>query len=63
MDMLFVAVEVKCGVVMTSWLVPSPVFARLVGEPHSKGRLRFSETGTLLFLQSQTGPWAYWLFR
>jgi hypothetical protein len=42
LDLLFVAVEVEQGAIMTAWLVPSPTFAEMVPEPNSKGRFRFS---------------------
>ncbi|MDO0929941.1 hypothetical protein QQY24_33160 [Streptomyces sp. TG1A-8] len=42
LDMLFVAVDVERGAIMTAWLIPSAVFAEMVTEPNSKGRFRFS---------------------
>ncbi|WP_030462235.1 hypothetical protein [Kitasatospora sp. NRRL B-11411] len=42
LDMLFVAVDVDHGAVMTAWLVPSTQFAQLVSPPNHLGRLRFS---------------------
>jgi hypothetical protein len=42
LDILFVAVDVKRGAIMTAWLVPSGNFGDMVGEPNSRGRLRFS---------------------
>ncbi|MER7562135.1 hypothetical protein ACGFWE_08780 [Streptomyces sp. NPDC048523] len=42
LDMLFVAVDVERGAIMTAWLVPSLEFAEMVPEPNSKGRFRFS---------------------
>jgi len=44
LDMLFVAVEVARGAVLTAWLVPSTstTFAEIVGPPRSRGRHRFS---------------------
>ena len=40
--MLFLAVDVARGAVLTAWLVPSPTFAKIVGPPNSRGRHRFS---------------------
>ncbi|MFF1304204.1 hypothetical protein [Streptomyces sp. NPDC058307] len=40
--MLFVAVEVEQGAIMTAWLAPSPACAEMVPDPNSKGRFRFS---------------------
>jgi hypothetical protein len=42
LDMLFLAVEVARGAVLTAWLVPSTTFAEIVGPPNSRGRHRFS---------------------
>ncbi|MER8233607.1 hypothetical protein [Streptomyces sp. NPDC094049] len=42
LDMLFVAVDVERGVIMTAWLIPSRTFGEMVTEPNSKGRFRFS---------------------
>ncbi|MCZ7431109.1 hypothetical protein [Streptomyces sp. WMMC1477] len=42
LDMLFVAVDVERGAIMTAWLVPSRAFGEMAGEPNSRGRLRFS---------------------
>ncbi|MFC8590396.1 hypothetical protein ACFWXA_03005 [Streptomyces atroolivaceus] len=42
LDMLFIAVDVEKGAVMTAWLVPGPVFAGMVKEPNSRGLYRFS---------------------
>ncbi|MDJ0345040.1 hypothetical protein QMK19_14285 [Streptomyces sp. H10-C2] len=42
LDMLFLAVDVECGAIMTAWLVPSDEFSKKVTEPNSKGRFRFS---------------------
>ncbi|MFF9204430.1 hypothetical protein ACF1AE_21940 [Streptomyces sp. NPDC014986] len=42
LDMLFIAVDVERGAIMTAWLVPSGTFADMAGEPNSRGRLRFS---------------------
>lgn len=42
LDMLFIAVDVKRGAIMTAWLVPSGVFREMAGEPNSRGRHRFS---------------------
>jgi hypothetical protein len=42
LDMLFIAVDVERGAIMTAWLVPSSVFAEMVKEPNSKGQYRFS---------------------
>ncbi len=42
LDMLFVLVDVQTGALKQSWLVPSPDFAALAGEPNGRGRLRFS---------------------
>ncbi|MET8975811.1 hypothetical protein ABZX85_09330 [Streptomyces sp. NPDC004539] len=42
LDMLFVAVDVERGAVMTAWLIPSAVFQEMVTEPNSQGRFRFS---------------------
>ncbi|MFF3426480.1 hypothetical protein [Streptomyces sp. NPDC002602] len=42
LDMLFMAVDVERGAIMTAWLVPSPVFADMVKEPNGKGQYRFS---------------------
>jgi hypothetical protein len=42
LDMLFVAVDVERGAIMTAWLIPSATFAEMVTEPNSKGRFSFS---------------------
>ncbi|MDX2914890.1 MULTISPECIES: hypothetical protein [Streptomyces] len=42
LDMLFVAVDVERGAVMTAWLIPSVVFGTMVAEPDSRGNHRFS---------------------
>lgn len=42
LDMLFVAVDVKLGVIMKAWLVPSEDYAATLKEPNSRGRFRFS---------------------
>ncbi|MDQ0580855.1 hypothetical protein [Streptomyces rishiriensis] len=42
LDMLFVAVDVERGAVMTAWLIPSATFEAMVTEPDSRGRYRFS---------------------
>ncbi|MEU9034017.1 hypothetical protein AB0D45_03780 [Streptomyces sp. NPDC048352] len=42
LDMLFVAVDVERGAVMTAWLIPSGTFGEMVTEPNSRGRFRFS---------------------
>ncbi|MFI1334792.1 hypothetical protein ACH4U7_32730 [Streptomyces sp. NPDC020845] len=42
LDMLFVAVDVERGAIMTAWLIPSGVFGDMVAKPNSKGRFRFS---------------------
>ena len=42
LDLLFVAVDIERGALMMAWLVPSPDFAHIVGEPNAKGRLRFN---------------------
>lgn len=41
LDMLFIAVDVERGVIMTAWLVPSQEYAAGAGKPTSKGRYRF----------------------
>ncbi|MGW1499674.1 hypothetical protein ACWCQW_14070 [Streptomyces mirabilis] len=42
LDMLFVAVDVERGTIMTAWLIPSGTFGETFAEPNSKGRFRFS---------------------
>lgn len=42
LDMLFVAVDVKRGVVMKAWLVPSLEYAETLDQPNSRGRYKFS---------------------
>jgi hypothetical protein len=42
LDMLFLAVDVELGAVMTAWLIPSGTFAEMVAEPNSRGRFRFA---------------------
>ncbi|GAA2776797.1 hypothetical protein [Streptomyces showdoensis] len=42
LDVLFVAVDVERGAIMTAWLIPSTAFGEMVAEPNSKGRYRFS---------------------
>jgi hypothetical protein len=42
LDMLFVAVDVERGAIMTAWLIPSGTFREMVTEPNSVGRFRFS---------------------
>ncbi|MGW1757074.1 hypothetical protein [Streptomyces mirabilis] len=42
LDMLFVAVDVERGTIMTAWLIPSGTFGEMVAEPNSRGRFRFS---------------------
>ena len=42
LDLLFLAVDVARGAVLTAWLVPSTTFAEIVGPPNSRGRHRFS---------------------
>ncbi|MGQ4485043.1 hypothetical protein ACN6LM_006770 [Streptomyces sp. SAS_281] len=42
LDMLFVAVDVELGAIMTAWLIPSGAFGEMVTEPNSNGRFRFS---------------------
>ncbi|MGV9938794.1 hypothetical protein [Streptomyces sp. NPDC003401] len=42
LDMLFVAVDVELGAVMTAWLIPSGTFAGMVPEPNTRGRFGFS---------------------
>jgi len=42
LDMLFVAVDVERGAIMTAWLIPSGTFGEMVTEPNGKGRFRFS---------------------
>ncbi len=42
LDMLFLAVDVSRGAVLTAWLVPSLTFSQLVGSPNSRGRHRFA---------------------
>jgi hypothetical protein len=41
LDMLFVAVDIERGAVMTAWLVPSEVYSANAGKPNSRGRYRF----------------------
>ncbi|RST08749.1 hypothetical protein EF910_00430 [Streptomyces sp. WAC07149] len=41
LDVLFVAVDVDRGAIMTAWLIPSGTFAEMT-EPNSRGRRRFS---------------------
>lgn len=40
--MLFVAVDIAAGQVMTTWLIPSPDYAAALGEPNARGIFRFS---------------------
>lgn len=42
LDVLFVAIDVVQGRIMTAWLIPSGLFAKKAGNPTSRGRLRFS---------------------
>ncbi|MFD6891750.1 hypothetical protein [Streptomyces sp. NPDC059957] len=42
LNMLFVAVDVELGAIMTAWLIPCGTFGEMVTEPNSKGRFRFS---------------------
>nr|WP_253267807.1 hypothetical protein [Streptomyces asoensis] len=42
LDMLFVAVDVERGAIMTARLIPSATFEAMVTEPNSGGRYRFS---------------------
>ncbi|MCM2578718.1 hypothetical protein [Streptomyces meridianus] len=42
LDMLFLAVDVERGAIMTAWLVPSHDYDATLSEPNSKGRYRFS---------------------
>ncbi|WP_055486760.1 hypothetical protein [Streptomyces sp. WMMB 322] len=42
LDMLFIAVNVEHGTIMTAWLVPSGAFDEMAGEPNSSGLRRFS---------------------
>ncbi|MBP2335541.1 hypothetical protein JOF41_001719 [Saccharothrix coeruleofusca] len=41
LDMLFIAVDVDRGAIMTAWLVPSQVYAAGAGRPTSRDRYRF----------------------
>lgn len=41
LDMLFIAVDVERGVILTAWLVPNQEYASGAGKPSSKGRYRF----------------------
>jgi hypothetical protein len=41
LDVLFIAVDVDRGAIMTAWLVPSEVYATGAGKPTSNGRYRF----------------------
>lgn len=42
LDMLFIAVDIEQGAVMTAWLVPSPDFASISGTPNNQGKHTFS---------------------
>ncbi len=42
LDMLFVAVDIERGAVMTAWLVPSHDYAATLSKPNSKGRFKFT---------------------
>jgi hypothetical protein len=42
LDLLFVAVDIERGALMMAWLVPSPEYTQIVGEPDARGRLRFN---------------------
>jgi hypothetical protein len=42
LDMLFIAVDIERGAVMTAWLVPSPDFAAITGTPNKHGKHKFS---------------------
>ncbi|MGW6443039.1 hypothetical protein [Lentzea sp. NPDC055074] len=41
LDLLFVAIDVDRGAIITAWLVPSVVFAELATESVTRGRYRF----------------------
>ncbi|HEX3517323.1 MAG TPA: hypothetical protein VHT26_25305 [Trebonia sp.] len=41
LDILFVAIDIERGAVLKAWLVPSADFAQVIGEPDTRGRLRF----------------------
>jgi hypothetical protein len=41
LDILFVAIDIERGAVLKAWLVPSADFAEVIGEPDTRGRLRF----------------------
>lgn len=42
LDLLFVAIDVGCGAVMTAWLVPSDIFGDMVTGRTAQGHLRFA---------------------
>ncbi len=42
LDMLFVAVDVEQGAIMTAWLIPSAIFGEMVTKPNNKGRFAFA---------------------
>ena len=41
LDMLFAAVDIARGAIMTAWLIPSGEFAAVLGRPDTRGRFRF----------------------
>jgi hypothetical protein len=41
LDLLFVAVDIRRGVLMKAWLVPSEDYAKTLTKPNSRGRFRF----------------------
>ena len=42
LDMLFVAIDIERGAIMTAWLVPSTAFESMVTGRTTRGRMRFS---------------------
>jgi hypothetical protein len=42
LDMLFAAIDVDRGAIMTSWLVPSPVLGEMIKTTTAQGHLRFT---------------------
>lgn len=42
LDMLFAAIDIARGAVMTAWLVPSPEYASVLGAANKQGRHKFT---------------------
>lgn len=42
LDLLFVAIDIDKGAIDTAWLIPSPDFQAIAGQPNKLGRYRYS---------------------